>query len=1269
MKFSLSKFASVLFITALVAVGCNKDYEADIDQLNQKIDNLSKGSGDGTIPGLETQIAALQALVENYNTQLKAALDANQTDQNNKYNELLGKYNDVKAALDAAKAQLDQNTIDLAAYNAKVDGILSDIQGLDTELSNLAARVTKLEDLESRVDALEAFKAAWEGKLDSMSKDIDNAKAAITRIDNTIAGIQKYLNEDLKTWQNATEESIKAVQALCADLQASKVDKEVYDAFVAEVKATYATKEELNTLQALFDAFAETYAQDLKDLKAEDARLDNLIKALTEKESEDVKKLAEEYKAADAALEARIVTLEGQVKTIEESLAKAIEDIVSLKADVAKLQADMEQAQKDIVAANETIANAVADLNAHIDQIDGIAADVAEILARTQSIVFIPQYNDGLASIEFAQIGGQYISENTVLRYEVRPVGNAKEIAAAYKAGTMKAEYLLAGVGTRAGVTGVIESLDIVEMVNDGNVLAVTVSANGLTQDFFTDDDKRFAAALYLSDRNDTVDPESGEEVKDKNFEEYTTAYTAFAKGKNKVIAYEGHYFKVTLDEEGNEVVGDIAADVIEKPYTFTDKVAIPDGQPIFTINGEGKYTIKMLQDMGYDLTLTYVTSHKVTNPGDNDAAPAAIAELFSIDETGAIRMVGMNGDKGLVARQAAVGYRVLVTITPSLKYGETVVWTKTDWFRFKCGKEKVALKYNAAADAIVWKLANDKEADRYEAAPGHEYTRATIALTADAGNLDALKEKGIVTIADLSADAACTKKAETVVAAGNIDFTAASPVIPTISFNKFVDSEIEYTFDVGGYTDVTATITLPMIDRNRNPKAVELPAKTVVIRETTKEAGKYTWEEDVMSSFKDFYTKDVMDGDKLVSVKIVAEADYADFFKANCGVYRLSQEFKNCGDSTGDKQYSHLKTSVASADLKAGNVVVSWYAKSYISDELNVTQKVNYSLPKYDFIANPYSVVAVDATNGTYRTTVKPLYSRVDPIDYADPKPEDGTKANEMKVYSVYKVELDNAFFVANLNKKPSEDGYIVAPGTDGVDTSWKILTKAGDGGKAPHVAAGRIEITDSRYLSYKGIGVVDGDENYVVVKGSLSVTDNDGAATKYDYEETSFDTDYTDFRVYGVDPFQKEMTVSNLTVTVDGLGVYTNNLLETCSLKDIRGYYVMLDGAPKIGNNNLDGYANTINAFDAYGIEKVGNPSFKHEFVNPDNHDENDDEAAILLNSKVSINAVTGQIQFTYNAQQLLTKKFCVKVVATLSTPWQDITSKPFFVTYQPK
>ena len=106
MKFSFIKCAAALLTGALLAVACSKDYEADIQRLENKIDQVSSGTGDNSIPGLQAQLKALEALVEQYNTSLKADLASNLQDQTNKYNELLSKYNSLDQALKDAKADL-----------------------------------------------------------------------------------------------------------------------------------------------------------------------------------------------------------------------------------------------------------------------------------------------------------------------------------------------------------------------------------------------------------------------------------------------------------------------------------------------------------------------------------------------------------------------------------------------------------------------------------------------------------------------------------------------------------------------------------------------------------------------------------------------------------------------------------------------------------------------------------------------------------------------------------------------------------------------------------------------------------------------------------------------------------------------------------------------------------------------------------------------------------------------------------------------------------
>ena len=111
MKKNLFRKFLALFLTGtlLAGVGC-KDYDDDIDKLNDRLDELTTGK----IATLESQLGSLQTAVDN----LKSADDA------------LGK------RIDELKSDADANAKDIEALEKAQDQLQKDIDAIEKDLAD-----------------------------------------------------------------------------------------------------------------------------------------------------------------------------------------------------------------------------------------------------------------------------------------------------------------------------------------------------------------------------------------------------------------------------------------------------------------------------------------------------------------------------------------------------------------------------------------------------------------------------------------------------------------------------------------------------------------------------------------------------------------------------------------------------------------------------------------------------------------------------------------------------------------------------------------------------------------------------------------------------------------------------------------------------------------------------------------------------------------------------------------------------------------------------
>ena len=400
MKFSFIKCAAALLTGALLAVACSKDYEADIQRLENKIDQVSSGTGDNSIPGLQAQLKALEALVEQYNTQLKADLASNLQDQTNKYNELLSKYNSLDQTFKDAKAELikaigDANTKignlenkdaeltkaiqdAITDYNAKINQAISDMR---TALANQAikdgAQDQAIEGLKGRLDALEI----------QIAKDIAACK---TYTNEQIAALKELMetkDAELSSALVAYKAEVKSeLDGMKADIQANKESIVTLNAQMDQVKNT-----DIPAIKAKIEAIELRLHDDEEDIQA-NADAITALQELTATNFNTLKSLIEtietNYKAADEAIKADINTKYAEIIARFADDEEDIQDILDILNDestgydaiwakINELNAVQSRMVADLIVVRDSVnlvdqkyAKAVREINAAIDAIN-----------------------------------------------------------------------------------------------------------------------------------------------------------------------------------------------------------------------------------------------------------------------------------------------------------------------------------------------------------------------------------------------------------------------------------------------------------------------------------------------------------------------------------------------------------------------------------------------------------------------------------------------------------------------------------------------------------------------------------------------------------------------------------------------------------------------------------------------------------------------------------------------------------------------------------
>ena len=537
--------------------------QSDLDLVEEDVESLKTASAEAVyaITNLQAALDAISTRVSVLETELASAKQ-----EISQHTEAL---TNILGRLEAVEGNLE----DEAAARAEADKLLNDaVLLLDRQFRNLEI------DFKTYVEEMETYKA-------NLAKEIDDLKAQ----DSALA----------KSILSYYEQSIAAVDSAVKDLrdEIAALKAEIIAAWELEKAALHNM---IDDIQKTLEAWCQENTDAIDELRAQDAALakiiiDNyeLLVALIDKGDADLKTYTDE----------QIVLLYNTVmdwlKTlnivIEENNAALLEKITNNYTDLSN----------KIVAASDELAYQIKVLRSNLDyDIAVLNQSVDAILKRVQSIVLVPDYNDGKATIHFATIQGYPIIGPSTLKYRVQAINEeetatiTESIATAWKANPQALTYDVIPVKERTR-SAEDATLVIENVVADGDFLNVTVRPSA------------FDGAFYTSKLGRNVDSDYTR----------TTSYSAsliFTDGVNNVTSeYYNLYpevteigMKIVIPGEKEELVDitNVLPGEKRQKLAYTDvetkKTLLAGHEVLFSVNGEDYTYAALLEKLGYDMTL-----------------------------------------------------------------------------------------------------------------------------------------------------------------------------------------------------------------------------------------------------------------------------------------------------------------------------------------------------------------------------------------------------------------------------------------------------------------------------------------------------------------------------------------------------------------------------------------------------------------------------------------------------------------------------------------
>ncbi|MGM9765443.1 MAG: hypothetical protein ACI3ZO_03705 [Candidatus Cryptobacteroides sp.] len=1235
MRSFLSKFCGMFLAGALFAVAGCTDYDEDIREINNKLDNevaVSISNLDDAIKNLEAKMQSDYALKSEVSA-LKSSLET--------------KINDEVVKLNASIANLQKSLDDLASKAATKDELNSaktELQSkIDKAVADANAAISALSGEIAKLKTDKADKTYVDELVDGLDKKISNLSDALTELSGTVESNTSDISDlktavgDLKEADIVLDAAIEAVADRCTEIEGRlDTDEEKIKSLISDLsslKERVAQNEKdiatnAAAIKALVDAdlitrvgtletnlsdhiaeynkHIEAYKVAIKDLQDEDTRLSGLIDALGGR--------VEELETSVGELQDELDALTVAVSGIRSDL----DDLAAKSATKDELAAAKKELEDKLSALDTRMTAAENSLKTVIGRVDALDVDVDKLLSRIQSLVYIPDYSDGKADINVlllenkdvaelseqdgvAYVDHSFIEGTSVLRYKVSPAKYAADLA------TVAAEvfsYDLREVKIRTRAAAVPEMTVVsAECVDAASgEIAVTVKTRNFGDAFYAGENS-YSASLVLVQENE---------------EESRNISSEFT---NLVPAVETVEFKIFDANEENDLTNVLVEEALEFPYNSRLSQDVLKGHhPVFVLGNEEKTPAEMAE-LGYEIALEQV-EEGIETPADNGVATDEVAEpdgcfVFTTKEDPRSDYMEVKlADK---VGKDNIGHTGRVTYTYSVNGVEFFTAQK-----FVITKEKATVKADDVT--INWTYIPDAQvdADKLANVATAQYSRVIA--------LDELTKDGVP--ADIE-----PVLYDILTGAAKISINGSEVVgttLPVAKLEKVVDGENSSLvlhfdgFDWGTQEkpkeynvkfevttddiDITFTVNITTVDRNREPLTVAIkPAteaeyvKNVVIR---RGEYKYSMELvfDALVENENLGAGDMTAADYLKEIFATEGHDNTNIINTIYGKQRGAGLAFVIGEDSyeisPEYNYAWFNTPEVETVVPLTKTFTTWYGQV-----ITIEHTLNFTLPVYDFEHVPAWVKKNEGSSD--------YYSRV-MGKYAP-----GVESPAVSSFSVTDIDLDAAFDVIDAEGARLDTDALAELG---LVTEFEIETENHGTG---------IVMTDN-VLSYND------KDAFVDVKGNLYlVNDNDTRVQL----PTNFDAGnkYYSYVVKKYDPIGTPVLNGEAPkIDVVDSKVYTVNMLDYITLKDNRdgraAYDLIVDGKWLTGNGE-NGYA-AVDVTLLYGLEI--------------NYSAVQDDIPVAVRKFFNFNEETGVLTFDASDNLTLVNEIVVPVKMTVDYTW---------------
>lgn len=516
---SVKNWASASFATLQqynTTAGIVATIQGQITTINERLDALESASGTGGVSKqeLDDAIAALDASLQGkisqavsdcndaiatakseitaaYTTAIQNAIAASESSMKIWVNNQLAGYYTI-AQTDAKIAALKTNLEgQLTSQKTYLEGLINSLQNsLTTKINN---NKSLIDGLQTQVNTLSGDLSTLAGTVATNSHNISvNAAAIATNAQNISTNA-----EDIDTCEtaiaankqliNANDAAIKANAAAITALQNRATGDEASIASNATAIANNASDIAANA--ALISANATAISNNAQAIS------DNAA-AIVQLQSDLATARTEITAAYTSAITSAINTLDGKLSG---QIATEVATInTRIDTEVATINSTIDALTTRVVNCEKDIKNIKNTIYAMQQDIEDLHDQVTAILARIQSISFVPAYSDGKVPVSYTD-NGTLTPGTATFDFKLQPASTAADLAQVWQTAlSMQAVYTI----TKAAPE--VVPMTIASVTADSGYLSVVVSGSALSEDFFCSR-CRANATLVISDGNNEL--------------------------------------------------------------------------------------------------------------------------------------------------------------------------------------------------------------------------------------------------------------------------------------------------------------------------------------------------------------------------------------------------------------------------------------------------------------------------------------------------------------------------------------------------------------------------------------------------------------------------------------------------------------------------------------------------------------------------------------------------------------------------------------------